>query len=278
MSWFPENVPKMILKMNFNFNIKDKLRAAGPSIGCVTSALDPHHSGKSGIKRDSLLPYQRLTAFHPSRAASNQIVFSAIIVPGAHSMKTTQNRFVARVFACAVILFPLLAAQAAGPRKESPAQPSLPKGPEVNLSYMDRAVRPGDDFYEYANGDWIKNTEIPADRAGTAPALPLADEMDKRVSELITEAAKSDKSSKIANLYDSFMDEAAIEAKGLKPLQPHLDAIKAISNQRELAHALGETLRAPTWMPSTIPTSIRPTFSDFGSPLTSTTWSITPRI
>jgi putative endopeptidase len=159
-------------------------------------------------------------------------------------MKTTQNRFVARVFACAVILFPLLAAQAAGPRKESPAQPSLPKGPEVNLGYMDRAVRPGDDFYEYANGDWIKHTEIPADRAGTAPALPLADEMDKRVSELITEAAKSDKSSKIANLYDSFMNEAGIEAKGLKPLQPHLDAIKAISNQRELAHALGETLRA----------------------------------
>src|ERR1700693_3483912 len=209
-------IPKTILKMNFNFNIKDILFTAGASIRGVTNVRDLHHTGKQGIKRDSL-PYQPLTAFHLSRAASNQVVFSAILFPGANAMKTAQNRFGTHIFACAAILLPLLAAQAAGPRKESPAQPSLPKGPEVNLGYMDRAVRPGDDFYAYANGDWIKHTEIPADRAGTAPALPLADEMDKRVSELITEAAKSDKSSKIANLYNSFMDEAGIEAKGVKP-------------------------------------------------------------
>ncbi len=166
-------------------------------------------------------------------------------------MRTTRNRpFLAQAFACAAILFPLLTASAAGPAREEPAKPTvLPTGPAVNLSYMDRAARPGDDFYEYANGDWIKHTEIPADRAGTAPALPLADEMDKRVADLITEAAKSgapagDRSRKIADLYNSFMDEKGIEAKGLKPLQPHLAAIAAIQNKQELARDLGETLSA----------------------------------
>jgi endothelin-converting enzyme/putative endopeptidase len=164
-------------------------------------------------------------------------------------MKTARNRpFFAHALACAAILFPLLTAHAADPAKEDPAKLALPTGPAVKLSYMDRAVRPGDDFYDYANGEWIKHTEIPADRARTTPALPLADEMDKRVADLITEAAKSapagDKSRKIADLYNSFMDEAGIEAKGLKPLQPHLAAIAAIHDKRELARALGETLRA----------------------------------
>ena len=81
------------------------------------------------------------------------------------------------------------------------------------------------------------------------PALPVVDETDKRVADLITEAAKSgapggEKSRKIADLYNSYMDEAGIEAKGLKPLQPHLAAIAAIHDKRELARALGETLRA----------------------------------
>jgi endothelin-converting enzyme/putative endopeptidase len=113
---------------------------------------------------------------------------------------------------------------------------------------MDRTVRPGDDFYEYANGEWMKRTEIPADHGETFPGMPVVDETDKRVEDLITGAAKGtapgDKARKIADLYNSYMDEAGIEAKGLKPLQPHLDAIAAIRNKRDLARALGETLRA----------------------------------
>ena len=72
---------------------------------------------------------------------------------------------------------------------------------------------------------------------------------DKRTAALVEEAAKSggaagSSARKIADLYNSYMDEAAIEAKGLAPLQPHLKAIAAISNKKELAAALGETLRA----------------------------------
>src|ERR1700693_1327119 len=159
-------------------------------------------------------------------------------------MKTTpRNPFLAHAFACVVILFPLFAARAA-----APANAALPSGPAVNLSYMEPTVRPGDDFFQYANGEWIKHTEIPADRGGTSPALPVVDETDRRVADLITDAAKSgaaggEKSRKIADLYNSFMDEPASEARGLKPLQPHLAAIAAIHDKRELAHHLGETLR-----------------------------------
>src|SRR5580700_10557377 len=168
-------------------------------------------------------------------------------------MKTNRrNPFLARALTCAVMLFPFLAARAAAPANatsaKDPSKAAQPSGPAVNLSYMEPTVRPGDDFFQYANGEWIKHTEIPADRGGTSPALPVVDETDKRVADLITEAAKSgaaagEKSRKIADLYNSFMDEAAIEAKGLKPLQPHLAAIAAIHDKRELAHHLGETLR-----------------------------------
>jgi endothelin-converting enzyme/putative endopeptidase len=114
---------------------------------------------------------------------------------------------------------------------------------------MDTAVTPGDDFYLYTNGAWLKRTEIPSDRASIGVFSALTDLSNKRTAELIAEAAKSNapagsNSRKIADLYNSYMDEAAIEAKGIEPLRPRLASIAAIHDQRELARALGETLRA----------------------------------
>jgi putative endopeptidase len=119
----------------------------------------------------------------------------------------------------------------------------------ISLAKMDRSVKPGDDFYEYANGDWLKRTEIPPDRAAVGVDSMLGDLSNKKTAALIAEIAKSNPTAgsgarKVADLYNSFMDEAAIEAKGLVPLRPHLDAIAAIHDKRELAHALGKTLRA----------------------------------
>jgi endothelin-converting enzyme/putative endopeptidase len=119
----------------------------------------------------------------------------------------------------------------------------------IGADNMDRSVKPGDDFYMYANGDWIKRTEIPADRAGVGTFDKLDDLSNKNTSALIAEIAKSNApvgsgARKVADLYNSYMDEAGIEAKGLAPLRPHLDAIAAIRDKRELARALGETLRA----------------------------------
>lgn len=119
----------------------------------------------------------------------------------------------------------------------------------IAVANMDRSVKPGDDFYLYANGDWIKRTEIPPDRARIGLFSKLDEVSSKRTADLIAEAAKANAAAgtgarKIADLYNSYMDEAGIEAKGLAPLTPQLEGIAAIRDKKELAYALGQTLRA----------------------------------
>jgi endothelin-converting enzyme/putative endopeptidase len=114
---------------------------------------------------------------------------------------------------------------------------------------MDPAVKPGDDFYRFVNGAWLARTEIPADRGGIGVFTVLADQSNKNVAAIIEEAAKSGaggspNARRIADLYNAYMNEAAIEALGMKPLQPHLAEIAAIHNQHDLAIALGKSLRA----------------------------------
>jgi putative endopeptidase len=162
-------------------------------------------------------------------------------------MKPTRRElFSVHALSCAVIVLSALSARAEEPAKGNVPQPS---GHGVSTASMDRKVRPGDEFYQYANGEWFKRTEIPADRNYVALDSALVEQTSSRTADLIAEVAKSGaaasaKSRKIADLYNSFMDEAGIEAKGLTPLKPHLEAIAAIHDKGELARALGETLRA----------------------------------
>ncbi|MEP6645044.1 MAG: M13 family metallopeptidase [Acidobacteriaceae bacterium] len=125
-------------------------------------------------------------------------------------------------------------------------QPSSKHGIEV--ADMDPSVKPGDDFYQYANGAWVKKTEIPPDRGHVGVFSTLDDQSNKRTAGLVEEIVKSGSTEpskrKIADLYNSYMNESSIETKGIAPLKPHLDAIAAIKNKRELAAALGKTLRA----------------------------------
>ena len=119
----------------------------------------------------------------------------------------------------------------------------------ISVANMDPSVKPGDDFFHYANGGWIKRTEMPADRAAIGVFTRLADLSNKRTASLIEEVSKSDApvgspKRKIADLYNSYMDEAGIEAKGLAPLKPHLDEIAAIKDKKELSRALGASMRA----------------------------------
>jgi predicted metalloendopeptidase len=119
----------------------------------------------------------------------------------------------------------------------------------LDLPGMDRTVAPGDDFFAYANGSWIKRTEIPADRGSYGVGHEVADLTDRRTATLIQAAAASKATAgsdlrKIGDCYTSFMDEKAIEAKGLSPLKPALQAIEAIADRHALAHYLGTTLRA----------------------------------
>ncbi len=144
----------------------------------------------------------------------------------------------AAIFALALGVFPIQAQDATEPETHG-----------INISNMDRSVKPGDNWYEYCNGEWLKRTEIPPDRSRIGVFNKLADLSDKRTAGLIEETAKSNAPAgsnerKIADLYNSYMDEAGIEAKGLAPLKPHLEAIAAIQDKKTLAYALGQTLRA----------------------------------
>ncbi len=119
----------------------------------------------------------------------------------------------------------------------------------LDLAGMDRSVAPGDDFFAHANGTWVKRTEIPADRGSFGVGQEVADLTDRRTATLIKAAAASKAPGgsdlrKIGDCYTSFMDEKAIEAKGLSPLQPTFKAIEAIRDRRDLARYLGRTLRA----------------------------------
>jgi putative endopeptidase len=127
------------------------------------------------------------------------------------------------------------------------AQPGATHG--IAVANMDRSVKPGDNFYRYTNGGWIKRTVIAADRSGIGVFDVLADLSDKRTLALIEDASKAhapvgSNTRKIADLYHSYMDEAGIASRGMKPIEPYLQAIGAISNKTQLARTLGEGLRA----------------------------------
>ena len=126
--------------------------------------------------------------------------------------------------------------------------------PGLDLAGIDRSVTPGDDFFAYANGTWLKTTEIPADRASWGSFAILAEEANRRTKDLIQEAAAagssgSDTSSdadarRVGDFYLAFMDEAAIEAKGKTPIEPELATLASLADKASLARFLGAQLRA----------------------------------
>jgi putative endopeptidase len=99
---------------------------------------------------------------------------------------------------------------------------------------MDTNVLPGDDFYEYANGTWAKNTPIPPDKSNYGMFTVLEDLSQQRTRDIIDEQAK-DANSRIGNAYQSFMDETAIEAKGLAPFDPWLSEVRGLKSKKDLA-------------------------------------------
>jgi putative endopeptidase len=117
----------------------------------------------------------------------------------------------------------------------------------LDVAGMDKSVNPADDFFRYCNGEWLKKTAIPSDRSSYGIFDILAEQASKQTSDLISEASKSPRisgASKVGDFYDAFMDEKAIEAKGLSPLKTELHKINAIGDKKAFARVLGSELRA----------------------------------
>jgi len=132
----------------------------------------------------------------------------------------------------------------------APGHPEAPAAAaaSVDRAGMDPSVRPGDDFYAYANGGWIKTHEIPPDRASYGTGAIVQELTAKRTAELIGAAVRDapagSEARKVGDYYATYLDEAAIAARGAAPLAPALHRIAAIADRRALATALGEALRA----------------------------------
>ncbi|RZA20627.1 MAG: M13 family peptidase [Lysobacteraceae bacterium] len=139
---------------------------------------------------------------------------------------------------------------AEAPAPTTAAAPAAPTS-GIDLAGIDKAVQPGDDFDQYANGSWAKGTEIPADRSSTGTFLRVIELAEKRNAELLQGLEKSDPAAgsnerKIADYYAAYMDEAGIEQRGLAPIQPELDKVAAIADAAALSRYLGGQVRADT--------------------------------
>ena len=119
----------------------------------------------------------------------------------------------------------------------------------VDVSAMDKSVKPGDDFFAYANGNWVKKTEIPADRSSIGGFYIADQEREKNSVELFNDILKSNAAAntdggRIANYYNAYLNTAAIDKAGIAPAKADLDAIAAIADKSQLSAAIGKSIRA----------------------------------
>jgi putative endopeptidase len=119
----------------------------------------------------------------------------------------------------------------------------------INPGYRNLAVKPGDDFEEYANGGWRKVTEIPPDRSSTGAGFEVFERAEKRNADLVRAAASGKHDARspegmIATYYAAFMDTGNIEKRALDPLKDKLREVDEIKTKTDLARVMGTRLRA----------------------------------
>ena len=119
----------------------------------------------------------------------------------------------------------------------------------IRKDWMDTSDRPGDDWFAYANGSWLKNAEIPADRSNVGGFYVADQQTEKNLEALIKDIVSSEPeegsdAAKVKAFYTAFVDTDAIDAAGMKPVEADLARFAAIRDKRQLAEVLGSTVRA----------------------------------
>ena len=113
-----------------------------------------------------------------------------------------------------------------------------------DLAGRNTSVKPGDDFNEYANGTYLRTTEIPADKSRFGPFDVLYENAQSQLKSIIETSAANpanENARKVGALYASFMDEAKIEQLGATPLAADLAAVKAVTDHAGMARLMGES-------------------------------------
>ncbi|HEX4106429.1 MAG TPA: M13 family metallopeptidase [Rhizomicrobium sp.] len=114
----------------------------------------------------------------------------------------------------------------------------------VDLSAMDKSVKPGDNFFLYTNGNWLKTAVIPPDRSQTGSFQDLQILSETRMRAIVDDLEKkpyaqlTPEEKKLRDLYDAFEDTAAIEADGLKPVQKDLNYLAGLRTKEDVARAM----------------------------------------
>jgi predicted metalloendopeptidase len=109
----------------------------------------------------------------------------------------------------------------------------------IDMRYIDASIRPQDDFYSYVNGKWLASTEIPTDKGSYGTFIKLRDETQDQLRAIVeglqrsVDTADPDQQ-KIADLYSSFVDEAALEDSGLKPLDNEFGRVDGLKDKKEI--------------------------------------------
>ncbi|HKQ44981.1 MAG TPA: M13 family metallopeptidase [Rhizomicrobium sp.] len=124
------------------------------------------------------------------------------------------------------------------------AQPKLGKW-GVDMTSLDKSVKPGDNFFLYVNGGWLKTAQIPADRASAGSFQDLQILSEQRLKTIVADLEKkpvrqlSAEERKLRDLHDSFVDTAAIEAKGLDAVSKDLNYLAGLKTLDDVARAMG---------------------------------------
>ncbi len=132
----------------------------------------------------------------------------------------------------------------------------------IDLTARDTTVKPGDDFWSYANGNWARTAQIAPDRTTAGPSTELSIEAEANVRAILDDMAKDPAAygasgRQVGDLYASWMDEAGIEARGTAPLAPYLAKIDAVQDLAGL-----QTLFATTDYASPVGMGIIPDLAD----------------
>ncbi len=141
----------------------------------------------------------------------------------------------------------------AGTPEEQSTDASDPGGAElgewgIDLSAMKQGVDPGEDFFRYANGQWLEDFEIPEDESRWGAFDKLRERSRERVQAIVEEMAEAEHEKgtieqKIGDFYASYMDEESVNGKGLDPLRPLLEEIASVSSAAELLRLMGQAQR-----------------------------------